>query len=222
MKEIKILLVVIFFTLVTYWGVEPYAHSQMHKHVSDAEYSFSDLEDASKVGDANRGKDLVMGAGACLGCHGLKAEGMPAAMNAVDASASYGVNPPDLSSAGALYSERFLASLIKNPAHALKVEHKYDPANGKMHPMVPFYGAGGDLDQEVADMVAYLKSVASKEEITPKMAYNDACSRCHALRYAKQTQIGDTPKFKHKKDELAHQINVLKYQEVYFLGFGKY
>jgi len=32
-KELKIFGVVAFFTLLLYWGVEPFAHSQMHKHV---------------------------------------------------------------------------------------------------------------------------------------------------------------------------------------------
>jgi ubiquinol-cytochrome c reductase cytochrome c1 subunit len=32
-KELKILGVVAAFTLLLYWGVEPFAHSQMHKHV---------------------------------------------------------------------------------------------------------------------------------------------------------------------------------------------
>jgi len=33
MKELKIFGIVAAFTLVLYWGVEPFAHSQMHKHV---------------------------------------------------------------------------------------------------------------------------------------------------------------------------------------------
>ena len=32
-KELKILGIVAAFTLILYWGVEPFAHSEMHKHV---------------------------------------------------------------------------------------------------------------------------------------------------------------------------------------------
>lgn len=214
MKELFILAVVTVFTLVTYYLVEPFAHSQMHKHVESEGYSYKDLPALTKKGDATRGKDLVAGAGGCTGCHGIESAGMPAPMDAVSAAQSFGVNPPDLSNAGVVFDPKFLASLIKNPAHALMVEHKFDPAKGKMHPMPPFYGAGGDLDQEVADMVAYLQSIAVKqEELTPKMAFETACGRCHALHYDKWTQIGEKPAFKKKQDELAFETKVLDYQD---------
>ena len=213
MKELKILAVVIFFTLVTYWLVEPFAHGVMHKHVDSKNFEYSDLPALTKDGDAARGADLVMNAG-CAGCHSIEAAGMPAPMDANMAAASYGVNPPDLSNAGALYEAKFLADLIKNPAHALKVEHKYDPAAGKMHPMVPFYGMGGDLDQEVADMVAYLQSIAVKaEDVTPAMAFENACGRCHEVRYEKWTQIGTKPTFKNEIDGMKFDIQVLEYQD---------
>lgn len=212
-KEPLILAVVIFFTLVTYYLVEPYAHGQMHKHVESEHFAYSDLPELTKTGDATRGKDLFLSAG-CTGCHSMKAADMPAPMDPVMAAQSYGVNPPDLSNVGVLFDPKFLADLIKNPAHALKVEHKYTPESGKMHPMVPFYGMGGDLDQEVSDIVAYLQSVAVKaEEVTPKMAFENSCGRCHAVHYEKWTQIGEKPSFKHKKDELAFDIKVLEYQD---------
>lgn len=220
MKELKILAVVVFFTLVTYWGVEPFAHSQMHKHVEGDQFAYSDLPAVTKTGDAANGQTLVMGAGACLGCHSIKSQGMSAPMDASMAAASYGVNPPDLSNIGALYDEKFLAALIKNPAHALNVEHKFDQASGKMHPMTQFYGAGGDIDQEVADMVAYFKSIAP-QEITPKMAFDNACGRCHAMRYDNYTQLGDTPTFKDEKEALAHKIKVLEYQDHLKAYMGK-
>jgi len=210
-RELKILAVVVFFTLVTYWGVEPFAHSQMHKHVEDENFAYKDLPALKAKGDPAKGKELVMGAGACTGCHGIKAEGIAAPMDASTAAASYGVNPPDLSHVGALLDERFLAALIKNPAHALKVEHKF--SDSRPHPMTSFFGAGGDIDQEIADMVAYLKQVSSKGEVTPKEAYEMACGRCHAMRYDKWTQLGETPKFKYEKDALAYKIKVLDYQD---------
>ncbi|MDH4944445.1 c-type cytochrome [Sulfurimonas sp. C5] len=222
MKEFKILAVVVFFTLVTYYLVEPFAHSQMHKHIESEGFEYKDLPELTKKGDAARGQELVMGAGACLGCHSMEVAGMPAPMDPVTAAQSYGVNPPDLSNAGAVYDEKFLAALIQNPAHALMVEHKFDAEKGQMHPMVPFYGAGGDLDQEVADMVTYLKSVAvKKEELTSEQAFELACGRCHADHYAGWTQIGKTPTFKKEQDELKFKTQVLDYQDSLKAYMGK-
>ncbi len=51
MRELKILAVVIFFTAVVYWGVEPFAHSQMHPHVAPADFAFKDLGVNAKKGD---------------------------------------------------------------------------------------------------------------------------------------------------------------------------
>ncbi len=181
MKELKILGVIVFFTLIVYLGVEPFAHSQMHKSVPDADYTFKDLGENSKVGDITRGKELVMGAGACTGCHSIKSIGIEAPMDDKTASATYGVVPPDLSSAGYLYDENFLAALIKDPKKALKVEHKFQ---NKPHPMSAFGGAGGDIDQEVADMVAYFKSIAPKK-MSDKEVFIDACGRCHDMKYDK-------------------------------------
>ena len=222
MKELLILVVVTVFTLVTYYLVEPFAHHQMHKHVESEHFAYADLPAVTKKGDAARGKDLVMGAGACTGCHSIKVANMSSGMDAVSAAAAYGVNPPDLSNAGAVYDAKFLNDLIKNPAHALKVEHKFDMNKGQMHPMVPFYGAGGDIDQEVADMVAYLQSIAvKKEELTPTIAFETACGRCHAVHYENWTQIGEKGTFKYKKDELAFDIKVLEYQDSLKKYMGK-
>ena len=221
-KEPLILAVVIVFTLVVYYLVEPFAHSQMHKHVESEHFAYADLPAVAKAGDATRGKDLVLGAGACTGCHGIEVAGMPAPMDAVSAAAAYGVNPPDLSNAGAVYDAKFLNDLIKNPAHALMVEHKFDINKGQMHPMVPFYGAGGDMDQEVSDMVAYLQTIAPKaEDLTPAMAFETACGRCHAVHYEKWTQVGTKPMFKKKQDELAFDTQVLDYQDSLKAYMGK-
>ena len=222
MKELFILAVVTVFTLITYYLVEPFAHHQMHKHFESEHFTYNDLPALTKKGDATRGKDLVMGAGACTGCHGIKVAGMPAPMDAVMAAGAYGVNPPDLSNVGAIYDAKFLADLIKNPAHALMVEHKFDPAKGKVHPMTQFYGAGGDMDQEVADMVAYLQSIApAMDKVTPKMAFETACGRCHANHYEKWTQIGTKSMFKRKQDELAFDAKVLDYQDSLTKYMGK-
>jgi len=222
MKEFRILAVVIFFTLVTYWLVEPFAHSQMHAHVESEGFTYDDLPALEKTGDAARGQELVMGAGGCAGCHSIEAAGMPAAMDPVANSAAYGVNPPDLSDAGAIYSPKFLAALIKNPPQALKVEHKFTPESGKVHPMVAFYGAGGDIEQEVADMVAYLQSIAPKpDQITSKQAFETACGRCHAVKYEKWTQIGEMPSFKKERDKLVFLTQLEDYKANLMNYMGK-
>lgn len=179
MRELKILAVVVFFTGIVYLGVEPYAHSQMHPSVAPADYEFKDLPEMTKKGDPAKGAENFMNAG-CIGCHGLESQGMPSPMDDATASASFGVVPPDLSTSGAIYSDDFLAELIKHPTVALKVEHKFNET--KMHPMTPFYGLGGDIDQETADIVAYLKSIAPSE-VSDKEVYRDACQRCHGMKY---------------------------------------
>ncbi|MCK9491257.1 MAG: c-type cytochrome [Sulfurimonas sp.] len=220
-KEPIILIVVIFFSLVTYYLVEPFAHGVMHKHVDSENFQYNDLPALTKTGNVANGQELIINAG-CVGCHSMEKAGMPAPMDPVMAAQSYGVNPPDLSEAGAVYDAKFLAELIKNPAHALKVEHKFDESKGEMHPMVPFYGMGGDIDQEVADMVAYLQDLAvSPDEVTPAMAFENACGRCHAVGYENWTQIGTKPSFKHEKDSLAFDIKVMEYEESLTKYMGK-
>ncbi len=178
MKDLKILGVVVFFTLVTYWGVEPYAHSVMHKHVEFEGFKYKDLKAPTK-GNAENGKNLIA---ACTSCHGIESQGMKAPMDPVSASAAYGVNPPDLSLAGAVMDEKFIANFIVSPTHAGLVKKSGMP--------------GGMADaQGAADIAAYLKSIAPKE-VKPKEAYEFACGRCHEVRYDKWTQIGQTPKTK--------------------------
>ncbi|MSN96659.1 cytochrome c1 [Campylobacter sp. FMV-PI01] len=234
MKELKTLLIVIFFTLFLYWGIEPYAHSKLHPHVDPANYDFAledknlaatnvekaqeslevaqnsgneDLiksaakkfEDAKLAqnkynafwneinaidlskGDATRGAETFASAG-CVACHSVEKAGMPASMDAMSASEAYGANPPDLSDAGVIYDSKFLAALIKNPVMAQKLDHKFGDENP--YPMPEFFGAGGDLNTEIADIVAYLKSIASKqEELSGKEIFKVACQRCHDMKY---------------------------------------
>lgn len=208
MKEFKILGVVIFFTLVVYWGVEPFAHSQMHAHHEPATFKYDDLPALTKNGNPQKGAEVFMNAG-CSGCHSVKSQNIPAPMDAVTASASYGVNPPDLSDAGALYDEKFLAAVIKDPVHAMKLTHKFN--ENKPFPMPNFYGVGGDIEQEVADIVAYLKSIAPKK-LEPKEAYVNACGRCHNMKYDNWTVIGEKPKFDSKLDEAKFNLQLEEYQ----------
>lgn len=249
MREFKILTVVLFFTALIYWGVEPFAHSQMHPHVAPADFDFakgdiayakevihkaqtdqaiteeslkklqqslserSKIEEAQKAvdsskkvlaiaqeelvkitsfwkeleparqmkGSATKGAETFMSAG-CIGCHGVKSQGMAAPMDNASASVAFGVVPPDLSNAGLLYDKSYLIALIKEPTRALKVEHKFNEA--KPHPMIAFFGLGGDINQEIADIVAYLQSIAPKE-LDAKQTFEDACQRCHDIKYDK-------------------------------------
>lgn len=232
MRELKILAVVVFFSLVTYWGVEPFAHSQMHKHVEGHHFKYdgtADIEEAEKKLEEAKEKNMnVAGAEAkaeakkafwgevkkiselkgnaaageagfamCMGCH-------------MDGAAPMGgVVPPSIEHAGALYDKTYLIALVKDPAMAMNTDHKF--ADTMMHPMGPVKTMFMD-NQSIADVVAYVMEKKAGE-LTSKEAFTEACGRCHAMRYAKMTQLGDTPKFKYEKDALAHKIKVLEAQD---------
>ncbi|TLP41210.1 c-type cytochrome [Arcobacter arenosus] len=189
MRELKILAVVAALTLITYWGVEPFAHSQMHPHVAPADYKFKDVEGLNGMaGNAENGATLVQSN--CTACHSIEKVGFPQLMDDASAAAAYGVVPPDLSTAGKLYNADYLAAFIKNPAKASKVEHKF--VDGRVHPMP---GYDWMQPQEIADMVAYLQSIAPKE-MTNKEVFTDACQRCHGIKYGdmmKGTMAAKTP-----------------------------
>ena len=123
MKNLKILAVLVFFTGLTYWGVEPYAHHIMHPHVEPAEFDFKDLDESTGTsrgsvesmiaqGDVNAGRDAVMAN--CTACHTVKSEGL-AMMSDADLMAANGLLPPDLSNAGSIYDSVFLFNFIKDP-----------------------------------------------------------------------------------------------------------
>ena len=224
MRELKILAVVVFFSLLTYWLVEPYAHSQMHKHVEGHNFVYTgeaDIQEASKEkkevkekfwsdvkniaalkGNATAGE---AGFATCMGCHNGAGINMG------------GVIPPNLDHAGALYDKNYLIALIKDPAMASNVDHKY--ADTMTHPMGSIKTMFTD-NQSIADVVAYLMTKKAGE-VTPKEAYEEACGRCHAMRYAKLTQLGETPKFKHEKDALAYKIKVIDEQDAVKAYMGK-
>ncbi len=176
MRELKILAVVVFFSGALYWGVEPYAHTQLHPHVPAPEYDFKDVDGLNgATGNAAKGAELV--AANCTACHSIEKAGFPAIMDNASAAASYGVVPPDLGSSGHIYDANFLAAVIKDPAKATKTTHKY--VDGGAHPMP---GYAWMQPQEIADMVAYLQSIAPKS-MTNKEVYVDACQRCHSIKY---------------------------------------
>ncbi len=230
MRELKIFAVVAFFSLLTYYLVEPYAHHEMHKKV-DANgveikmesHGFTydgtdDIAEAERKGDASlvakkkafwtevktvaalKGDAAAgeAGFGMCLGCHN------GANMN------MGGVIPPNLDHAGTIYDKNYLIAVIKDPAMASNVDHKY--ADTMMHPMGSIKSMLSD-DQQIADVVAYMLEHKAGE-VTAKEAFTEACVRCHAVRYTQTTQLGDTPKFKYKKDALAHEIKVIEEQDM--------
>jgi ubiquinol-cytochrome c reductase cytochrome c1 subunit len=216
MKELKIVAVVVFFSLLTYWGVEPFAHSKMHKHVEFYGFNYDGKADIAEASDDKKAQKEAfwkevneiatlkgnaatgeVGYATCMGCHNGAGINMG------------GVIPPNLDHAGAIYDKKYLIALIKDPAMASNVDHKY--TDTMMHPMGSVK-AMVTSNQQIADIVAYMQEKFSNEP-TPKEAFDEACARCHAMRYAKSTQLGDTPRFKHEKDALAHQIKVLEEQE---------
>jgi ubiquinol-cytochrome c reductase cytochrome c1 subunit len=203
MKEVKIFAILVIFTGILYWGVEPFAHSQMHPHVKPADYTFSDLEDprAGKTGNAGDGQAHVIEGFQCISCHSLTFGKYEEDVKDEDGnilhkkgddrvygqSMDMGVMTPDLTSAGLIYDEKFLAAFIANPAHATKVEHKYEDPEGPQHPMpkfdIDYDGQFTSIDaQAVADIVAFLKK-AAPETLTNKEVFTEACQRCHGIKY---------------------------------------
>lgn len=181
MKEFLALIVVVVLTGIIYWGVEPFAHGQMYPEVAPADYNFADLKPlATKEGNSASGKELVNSN--CLACHSIKAEGMESPFAPEDALMAYGVVPPDLSSAGLIYEKNFLGNVVKNASFATKQTHKFDGN----HPM-PTYDWMSDA--EIADIVAYLHSIAPKS-LSNKEVFIDACGRCHSVRYDKWSAEG--------------------------------
>ena len=214
-KELKILGIVAAFTLILYWGVEPFAHSQMHKHVegnnlvydgkADIEEASKDKKEAKKAfwadvkkisalkGDVKAGEATYA---MCAGCHMEGAANMG------------GVTPPSLDHAGAIYDKNFLIALIKNPAMATNVDHKYKDTS--THPMGSI-SSMVSAPQDIANVVAYLKAKKAGE-VTPKEAYKEACGRCHANRYGKLTQLGEIPKTK-SNIKTGKDIDAMKYEQ---------
>jgi len=237
MKELKILVVVIVFTAILYIGVEPFAHGQMHKHVEGNNFVYdgsseakniaeqikleseSENPDQAKIADLEKKAtmkkafwaqvkqiaalkgDPVAGEATFAMCSACHIEGASANMG--------GVTPPSLAHVGSLYDKNFLIALVKDPAIATNVDHKYP--NGTMaHPMGSI-ATMVTTPQDIANVVAYMKAKKAGEA-TPKEAYVEACGRCHANRYGKFTQLGDIPKTK-SNIKTGQDIDALKYQQ---------
>ncbi|MBE0498850.1 MAG: cytochrome c1 [Campylobacterales bacterium] len=261
-KELLILAVVVAFSLLTYWLVEPYAHSVMHPHVQNRGFQYdgtADIEEMqNKISALNESKaaeeakemrdpkaianieadlvaaktrletkisfwkdikriaalpiDINLTAGEaayqnCLGCH---MEG---------AAAMGGVIPPRLESAGAIYDRNYLIGLIKDPAMVSNVDHKFSIVRHHEMESVKYMVS---TDEDIVNVIAYLQSIAPKaEEITPKVAFEDSCGRCHSVKYKAWTVIGEKPRFKLKKDDFAFELKKYEYEEGLTQYMGK-
>lgn len=192
MKEIKILAIIVVIVGVLYWGVEPLAHATFHPEVAKADFEFKDLQDIDlSKGDATRGKEIVETN--CVACHTLNDAGIAGA----DMTMYFRDNKeatiftPDISTAGAIYDGKFLANLIIDPVNALHLAHKFP--NGDF-PMTQYFGLE-DTNQEVADIVAYLKSVGSislKKQVLESeefIAKKEAIEKTKLSNEQKQTEI---------------------------------
>lgn len=193
MRDLKILIILIILVGIIYIGVEPLAHHVMYPaKISSADYSFklyANKADSSLSPNVDNGKKLF--SQNCVSCHSMKKEGM-VGMDTITASKSFGVNPPDLSIAGAIYSTNYLRAFITNPAKAARLKHVFK--GNKVHPMPSFGAILGR--QGTVDIVAYLKNIAKNSEITEKAVFVEACNRCHAMRYDNIKLGGDAASVK--------------------------
>ncbi|RUM59918.1 MAG: cytochrome c1 [Persephonella sp.] len=178
MKELKILAVIVVLVLIGYWGIEPLAHSIMHKHIEEAikkynlpDFKFSDLDPipSGLQGNPQAGKEAVKTF--CISCHSVKKEGINAPMPPQAAAQSFGVVPPDLSNIGGILDEKYLFNFLKNPQKATENPKFAMPALGLS-------------DQQAIDIVAYLKSIA-KKNMSGKEVVEEGCVRCHSIKYQK-------------------------------------
>lgn len=175
MKELKILAIVIFFTALTYWGVEPFAHSQMHPHIEPANFTYSDLEKITNDEDILVGKTLVEEN--CIACHSISILEVTAPMSESDSEEAYGVVPPDLSNAGVIYDKTYLSNFLKDPIKATQLSHKFSDSKPYGMPSFEWLTA-----KERESIVAYLKSISTKK-ISDKIVFEEACGRCHSMKY---------------------------------------
>ena len=205
MREFKIFIIVAFIIGVMYYGVEPLAHHAMHPPAAQSDYEFKDLKELGAIdlssGNPENGKTLF--ADNCTSCHTLNSQ-LDDTLNMrnpkmVQPAVNGGVIPPDLSNAGLIFDSQFLAHFIKDPVRAVRLESKFevscegleneafdkcnDANSGKeTYPMNAFNGMISDSD--IADIVAYLKSIAPKH-VSNKEVFIEACSRCHSAVYDK-------------------------------------
>ena len=210
MKEMKILAVLLVLVGAMYFGIEPYAHSKMHKHVEEADFKYSDLAVISGEGNVEAGAGV---AASCTSCHSIEVAGFKLPSTASELASIYGVVPPDLSNAGLVYESNFLKNFVMNPDHAAynstykkakseKLLHEEEHASkeelvtlkSNFDKDIAAYSAKTKLtmpamvfdEQSANDLVAYLKSIAV-EKLSNEEMFAAACSRCHTAAYTQQT-----------------------------------
>lgn len=174
MRELKILAILIIIVGVIYWGVEPLAHSVFHPHKAPADYEFSDLKNLQThlKGDVTAGKTLVEEN--CMACHNMKTP-----ENDLKARNAESVQGPDLQTMGYLYAHGFLTAFLKDPLKAIKLDEKL---KGKEDHYQMSAIAGTLDEQQIADIVTYLDSIAPKT-MSDREVFVNACSRCHNMKY---------------------------------------
>lgn len=140
--------------------------------------TFPTLTNTIANGNAAKGQELATGN--CIACHSIESQGFPQAMDNATFSSTYGVVPPDLSNIGYLYDSYYLFNFIKDPVVASKLSHKFPPDGSRAHPMLAYKDMNSD--EEIADMVAYFKSIAPSE-MDNKTVFLESCARCHSVKY---------------------------------------
>ncbi len=172
MKDLKILAILTVIVLITYIGIEPFAHHEMHGTVPEPDYNYLDLPKVQLSGNPEEGKTLFKSN--CASCHSVKSDGITATMDAKTAELSFKVVPPDLSNIATIIEPHFFASFVKDPQGATKFPKFAMPAMSYL------------TNQQIGNIYAYLKSVAKPiEKIEGKEILEDVCTRCHSVRYQK-------------------------------------
>lgn len=173
MKDLKILLVLIAFVGVTYWGVEPYAHHVMHPELPAPDFTYGVKPVDVKAGNPSEGQALVTAQ--CVTCHSVKKADINLSMSPEDAANAYGVLPPDLSNVAAIYDSGYLAAFLQ------------DPAKASMAPKTSMPNLGL-TEQQATDIIAYLSTLAD-HNLSNKEVTKEACDRCHTVKYAGITRV---------------------------------
>ncbi len=172
MKDLKILAILVVIVLITYIGIEPFAHHEMHGTVPEPDYNYLDLPKVELTGSPEEGKKLFKTN--CASCHSLKADGITATMDAKTAELSFKVVPPDLSNIANIVEAHFFAAFVKDPQGTTKFPKFAMPAMSYL------------TKDQIGNIYAYLESIAKPaEKLTGKEILEDACTRCHSIRYQK-------------------------------------
>ncbi|WP_291951889.1 c-type cytochrome [Campylobacter sp.] len=261
MRELKIFFVVVFFTGLVYWGVEPFAHSVMNPPSTPVTFNFAKADEeflkqeiitktkaleeiktsgnekaimnsqkaldtaiqreeqvkqiwdkVSKIdfskGDAKKGREIFEGN--CIACHGIKAAGIPAS---ITDSSSFGVTPPDLSDAGDIYDEKFLAALIIDPVNAMQISHKFNDEKPFVMPAYPLSGDETQDNNDLANLIAFLKNTATNYEKDFEAKLKVQLEK----KYAKKQDLSDTD----KAALIVKEINFAKDKQVFENACGR-